>query len=213
MSRGKNAKKVISLEVIVVDGDAQRSRDDTPIDLKVSRDSTLARIDDAITNILCENDTKEDHSANLPNLQYYHWSPEDGSGTKDREPLDMDRTLAQLNINEGDRLIAESGSKRRKRSRKSLSDFDRNTVDDDDTLSLVCTTRIFENEGWAVRKVRVQVKKQQHCSYLMDDITSLWNRSGLKFRYGRTVLNANKTFEDLGIHKDGEVVITGARTT
>ncbi len=56
------------------------------------------------------------------------------------------------------------------------------------------------------------VKKQQPCSYLMDDVTALWNRSGLKFRYGRTVLNANKTFEELGIVNDGEVVVTGART-
>ncbi len=208
MSR-KNSKKVINIEVVIVDSfDAQKNREDIVVDVKISRDFSVQHIHDSISSIIHgDNGFAEDGGPS--SAQYFLWNSDEVKDNK--EPLDVDKSLAQLGINEGDRIIAET-SKRKKRSRKFISELDHDEVDDRDTLLLTCTTRIFENEGWVSRKVRVMVKKQQPCSYLMDDVTALWNRSGLKFRYGRTVLNANKTFEELGIVNDGEVVVTGART-
>ena len=37
------------------------------------------------------------------------------------------------------------------------------------------------------------------------------DRSGLKFKCGRTVLYSDKTFQELGVETNSEIVVTGGR--
>ena len=108
------------------------------------------------------------------------------------------------------------GSKRRKiqRSSKRNSSVDGEDNDADsnaEILDLICTTRIFESVNVPVRKVRVLVPSDQSCRYLIDDVSSLWGRIGLKFKCGRTVLHGDKTFDELGVESYSEIVVTGGR--
>ena len=81
-------------------------------------------------------------------------------------------------------------------------------------LELICTTRIFDNDSSLsspIRRVRVIVLADQLCRNLIDDVSSLWGRSGLKFKCGRTVLQGNKTFDEQGVENGAEIVVTGGR--
>jgi hypothetical protein len=108
------------------------------------------------------------------------------------------------------------GRKRRKiqRNNKRNSSADGEDNDEDsntEILDLICTTRIFESDNVPVRKVRVLVPSDQSCRYLIDDVSSLWGRVGLKFKCGRTVLHGDKTFDELGVESNSEIVVTGGR--
>jgi hypothetical protein len=84
----------------------------------------------------------------------------------------------------------------------------------EEVLELVCTTRIFDNDATLsspIRRVRVVVLADQLCRDLIADVSSLWGRTGLKFKCGRTVLQANKTFEEQGVENGAEIVVTGGR--
>ena len=113
-------------------------------------------------------------------------------------------------------LLVSVGRKRRKvhrNSRRTASpDGHENDADSNaEILDLVCTTRIFECDNIPVRKVRVLVPADQSCRYLIEDVSSLWGRTGLKFKCGRTVLHGDKTFEELGVEGNSEIVVTGGR--
>jgi hypothetical protein len=46
----------------------------------------------------------------------------------------------------------------------------------------------------------------------MEDISTLWDgRLGLKFKYGRSVLTYERTFRELEIEDEAEIVVTGGR--
>jgi hypothetical protein len=55
------------------------------------------------------------------------------------------------------------------------------------------------------------VLADQLCKDLIADVSSLWGRTGLKFKCGRTVLQGNKTFEEQGVENGAEIVVTGGR--
>ena len=126
-------------------------------------------------------------------------------------------SLSDLKINDGDRIIVDL-MRRNKRKRfseavlVSLNDGDDNSTEEEETLEFVCSTRIFESEGIPLRRTRVYVKRSQPCSYLMEDISTLWNKQNLKFRCGRVTLVPEKTYAELGLEKlDTEILVTGGR--
>jgi hypothetical protein len=85
-------------------------------------------------------------------------------------------------------------------------------TDIDDVLELICTTKIIDpdtDEPFA--NVRVVVNAYDTCENFFEDISSLWDRTGLKYRCGRTVLSADKTFAELGVESGSEIVVTGGR--
>ena len=193
MSNRRKKPTPITLEIVLSGGiDESNKLGDTIVDIRITRDLTLRHVHESIFNLI---------SGDEDEIEYLF-------DVKQPLPLDQVKTLAQLNINDGDRIIAQCKT-RYKRSRKNEVD---EVEDDEDTISLMVTTRIFQNEGHPMRKVKVVVKKHHSCLFLMNDVANLWNKTGLKFRYGRTVLIANKTFEELGIEEDGEVIVTGARS-
>lgn len=189
-------KKVIGVEVLLSGGiDESNKLGDTLVDIRITRDFTLRHIHESICSLIAKDEEE------FENIEFF-------LDTTQKMALDLDKTVMQIGLADGDRIIAQS-KRRYKRARKTEPD----EVDKEgDNITLTCTTRVFQNEGLPIRRVRVVVKKHHTCIFLMNDVANLWNKSGLKFRYGRTVLIANKTYEELGIEEDGEVIVTGART-
>jgi hypothetical protein len=168
------------------------------LDLLVPARTLLLSIHHSLISIL-----HLQHSADL--IRYY-------SADSPSTPLDLSQSLNSLGIQDGSRIIADLG---RKRKRYQLFDEENHNSTDDNTsdelLHLICSTRIFSGEDVPLKEVRVIVRRNQPCKYLMEDVSTLWNRPNLKFRYGRITLCENKTYGELGIESDGKVVVTGGR--
>lgn len=127
---------------------------------------------------------------------------------RDKTPLDKNTSLAELGIRSGDRIFVGSVgldhlSKLMKKSQ---------TIEVASLIKLTCTTRILDAYGMPIRKLCVVVDSTRTCDSFMKDVGTLWAKSGLKFKCGRTVLSAEKTFDELGVVNDSEIVITGGRS-
>jgi hypothetical protein len=114
--------------------------------------------------------------------------------------------MKDLDIHDGDRLILESNSMKR----KALLENNLST-NNNEKIELICTTRVFELDGIPIRKVKVIVNLNSTCKELIDDVSILWGKSNLKFKFGRIVLYPDKTFYEIGVCNNAEIVITGGR--
>jgi hypothetical protein len=236
-SKSSSAREKLSFEIELVHGLVDSTTSSNQ-DGTVTITSVTNKHKDTIVDVIAYNDMSLQtiHEAILPLLSlqfkdktlYYYLEHEKSRQIEEAEepsdtPLNMESTLAELEIESGDRLLVDS-QKRNKRRRMTDTEFgDRDDDEvqkenDDDTLEFVCITRIFENEGLPLRRTRVYVKKYHPCSYLMEDICVLWNRQNLKFRCGRIVLVPEKTYDELGIsslsNEEGdevEITVTGGR--
>ena len=63
-------------------------------------------------------------------------------------------------------------------------------------------------QGIPLKRVRVVVYENSTCKDLMQDIQVLWRKVGLKFKYGKSVIAAHRTFKELGIHNNSEIVVS-----
>lgn len=189
-------KKQIQLEIVLAYGiDDQNDEEETVVDLIIFEDSTLKAINEVVMRVLSAKDKES---------QVIYFTSEDS-----KDPLSMESTVKELGLENGSTIYAET-SKRRKRMKRTQADS--TTIDEmKDTIMFTCSSRIFQNEGISMRKARVFVNKNHTCANFMEDICTLWNRSGLKFRNGRTLLNADKTFSELGVKHDAEIIVTGGR--
>lgn len=189
----KRKRKAIHVEFVLVDGiDDQNHGEDTIVDITAYPDMKLSEAHAALLKIL------QVDSNILPFMQY--------SFPNTTSSLDIDQTMEALGIQEGDRIVVDAS---RKKKKLRVSDFD--TEDTDEDLTIICYTRIFEADGMPMKRLKILVKRQQSCAHLLEDVSKLWNRDNLKFRYGRHVLTSDKTFADVGMVDMGEVLVTGAR--
>jgi hypothetical protein len=212
--KGSNKKtNVLTIEVVMLHGLKKKdgTADDVYTQLRVLSEHTLQKVHDMLISVfidIIDGDSEvenDDEQVDYAKLFYFTTS-----ATGAKVILEMDKTLSQLNIRDGDRIFADA-SNRKKRSRKTITLEEDEEVDESFSLQFTCTTRIFDTTGNDTKKIRVLVQRDQRCGDLMNDINTLWGRTGLKFRYGRIVLNANKTFEELGLIENGEIVVTGGR--
>jgi hypothetical protein len=137
------------------------------------------------------------------------------------EELNMNTTFQQLGLSNGDRILLDSRARRAKlehisqrRMLKQVHRFVPANDDPDDassTLQLLCTTRLLDANGEPFRPVRVIVHCTHSCSYLMEDLHTLWSKTALKFRCGRVVLSSDKSYLEMGIEDNAEIIITGGR--
>lgn len=218
-AKASNNKKVVrkslKISVVVAEGiDILNAKDETFIDLNVYEDMKLNAVHQAVFKIL---QLKEEDKVTFATDSM-------------KAPLDCEKTFKELGIANGERMYVESGRKKRKasyvsngrpgRRDGSSSDFiggdhtGSASSGSEEVLELVCTTRIFDNDSTLsspIRRVRVLVCADQLCRDLIHDVSALWGRSGLKFKCGRTVLQGNKTFEELGVENNAEIVVTGGR--
>lgn len=207
----KSVRKALKIPVIIAEGiDVLNTKDETLIDLCVYDDMKLGAVHQTIFKML---QLKEDDKVTFATDSL-------------KAPLDFDKTFKELGISSGDRIFVESGRKKRKAShissarqggRRDGSSSDQTNPDfngSEEVLELVCTTRIFDNDSSlssSIRRVRVLVCAHHLCRDLIHDVSALWGRTGLKFKCGRTVLQGNKTFEELGVENNSEIVVTGGR--
>lgn len=192
----KVERKQIQLEIVLAFGvDDQNEEELTVVDVIIFEDSTLKGINEVVMRVL---------SAKEKESQVVFYTSEDS-----KDPLSMEATVKELCLENGSTVYAEI-SKRRKRMKRNQAD---STTSDEmkDTIMFTCSSRIFQNEGFPMRKARVFVNKNHTCANFMEDICTMWNRSGLKFRNGRTLLNPDKTFSELGVKHNTEIIVTGGR--
>ena len=132
-------------------------------------------------------------------------------GKKERDPADNGGDFTtSLPISDSE----QAGSYYSGSSSSSSAGVLSSSADSGEVLELICSTRIFDNDSdlmSPIRRVRVLVCSEQLCKHLMEDISELWGRSGLKFKCGRTVLNSDKSFEEQGVENNAEIVVTGGR--
>ena len=181
-------RKIVRFSIRMSDGlDPTNIGNETIVDLNAFDNMKLSYVHD---EMLEHFDMEDD--------DYYYCSSLDD----DQSELDMDYTLKQLRVRNGDVLILDVYRKRSKRSR---------IENETGVLSLICCTRIGALPDEPVKRVKVLVKANKECKELIDEVSSHWGRSGLKFKCGRIVLKEDKTFEEQGVEDESEIVVTGGR--
>lgn len=197
------------LTVYVAEGiDALNPKDETIIDLSVHDDTKIISINQAVYKLLQLNRDEK--------ITYMTENA--------KTVLDFEKTFKECSVRDGDKIYMESGRRKRKnshvapvRSGKRDSQYNgggSNAPGTEEVLELVCTTRIFDqdaSQSSPIRRVRIIVCSDQLCKDLIEDVSMLWGRVGLKFKCGRTVLQANKSFGELGVENNAEIVVTGGR--
>jgi hypothetical protein len=187
---------VLQLEFEIKDEiDEQNNEEDTVMDAVVYKHNCLSDIHNALLKIVKVSETTAP-------LIYY-------SLPNSAESLDMNKTFEELGIKTKTRIFV--CTQRKKKRRHSYLSDDDNDEDPDDDITIICYTRIFESEGIPMRKIKVTVKRYQSCACLLEDVSRLWGRDNLKFRWERIVLTREKTFAELNITDLAEILVTGAR--
>lgn len=195
----QESQQVLRVEVLLAGESLCGDKaDDTVFDIVAYPDTTLQSIGDVIA-------ATADPARRAEQIRYYSFSAD-----SDRVQLDAARTLEQLGIQNGGRIVADVGNKRKRFQRPEDSNED-DQSGSGELLSLYCTTRFFAAEGIPLREVHVLVRKRQRCRFLMEDVAALWKKTNLKFRCGRILLAENRTYEELGINEDAKIVVTGGR--
>jgi hypothetical protein len=158
--------------------------------------TTLQTVHDAIVDILSLDRREE--------LYYYFQG-------QPKVQLNLTSTFKELGVASGDSLILDLRNNRKRKATTSLKPLKEEKLKESGILELICSTRLLDEDGNYLRKVRVVVQSHHNTSYLMHDISNLWGKSGLKFKCGRTVLSADKSYSELGVESESEIAITGGR--
>jgi len=193
---------IILVNVVCAEGiDKRNEQHETHLDIRVYTNSVLAYIHSGICRTLELDETKTD----------YRYTKGDSSAA-----LSMNRTLHELAISDGDVLYLET-SKLRRNITKGATKADEHTMYHDDEinmneiLTLNIVTRILSPDGEPYRKVTVVVQASHCCSDMMEDISNLWGKSGLKFKIGSKVLYPDRSYKRLEVENGAEIVVTGGR--
>ena len=188
----------MNLAIVVAEGlDRSNPGEETICDIKICPEiTTLQVVHDSIVKILSLNETDD----------LFYCFPRNTD-----IQLSLSSTFEELGAICGDSVILDARNNRKRKTNCLKPTKENNTDKKSGILELLCTTRLLESDGNAFRKVRVVVQSQHNTSYLMHDISNLWGKSGLKFKCGRNILTADKSYAELGIESESEIVITGGR--
>ena len=118
--------------------------------------------------------------------------------------LDMDKPLHFLGIGENSEITLDRTRHRERFER------DCPVRTSENAINIFCVSRVGAVEGSLIR-TKVIVSVVDDCADMMEEIAHRWGKSHLKFKYGRTILKAGKTFEEQGIENGCEIVVTGGR--
>jgi hypothetical protein len=192
---------IISFVVVTEDGiDNFNKGCETYIDIVADKNTTFQKINDSIIFTLIVNDATE---------ILYKLEESDNE-------LDLSLTLKKLGIKDGTMVLAISKNSQAETTLQDIISND-NDIDNDlnenkkGLIELNCVTRICDSYGEPFTNIKVLVQQNGLCKDFMEDIGTLWNKNGLKFKIGRIVLNSNKTFKQMEIKDGMEVKITGGR--
>eukprot|EP01038_Epipyxis_sp_PR26KG_P006118 gene6118-8433_t len=172
--------------------------------LKVFKCRTLSDIQKTIFKIL------EQDSIYLSDEEQCYYYLE-----HNRKKLAMNISLENIKVENGSVITMKLARNSSPSTLSASLTYESNSNDDEligEELTLLCITRIFESDGEPIRKVRVLVNSLHPCKFLIKDVSTHWNKSNLKFKFGRTVLIPEKSFADLGILNNAEISVTGGRS-
>lgn len=119
--------------------------------------------------------------------------------------LDISLTLQQLEICDGHILHLNRRKTNKKRAARDSS------IGDATTIHVTCTTRIGTQAEEQPRRIKVYVSPQDTCREMFQEVSSVWQKSGLKFKCGRVVLKEERSFAEQGVECGSEIVVTGGR--
>lgn len=188
----------INLTVIIAEGlDLDNHSGETIVHLKLKAESTtLMDVHSAITKSFSIAGSADDIYYSFPNSS--------------SSPMTLSSTFQDLGVSDYDQILLDS-LRRKRKSAFLLNAAKRYEEDEGDVLELVCSTRLCDANGVPFRKVRIIARPQQNVGTLMHDIGLLWKKSGLKFKCGRSVLVADKSYSEQGVENGAEIIITGGR--
>ncbi len=173
----RERRKTLRIAIHVAEGmDAHNPNDETIIDLNVHGDMKVGSIGKAIYKLL-----QLDHDERIS------YSAENAKNS-----FDLEKTFKECSVRDGDKIFLESGRRKRKlgsivSARGGKRDVQHigvaaNAPGTEEVLELVCTTRIFDQDpslSSPIRRVRVIVCADQMCKDLIEDVSTLWGRTGL----------------------------------
>jgi hypothetical protein len=101
-----------------------------------------------------------------------------------RTTLDASKTIEDLGLSNNDTVYVDGHRRviRNARICKLAEDMSM-----EEPIELVCTTRVGSEDG-SLRKIKVLVKPSHFCHDMLEEISALFGRTGLKFKCGRVVL-------------------------
>ena len=192
-----------SFEVIVVvtSGlDPFNLGNDTYVDLRVEHLTTLDSIHDRIVACLDLNDA----------IEYFYYLKDDPK----QKHIKLDSSIATLKLKDRDTLILDSIQENKwKPIKRTVTSFSSEAPSSykDIPIHVTCVSRIGMASDGKLRKLRLIVNPNDRVSDMLIEVENHFERTGLKFKCGRTVLREDRTFIDLGVTHGSEIVVTGGR--
>ena len=189
---------LMNLAIVVAEGlDRSNPGEETICDIRICAEiTTLQQVHDSIVKVLSLEEADD---------LFYCFQRNTDS------PLNFSSTFTELGAICDDSIILDARNNRKRKISCLKPSKENKLGKESGILELICTTRLLEADGNPFRKVRVVVQSHHNTSYLMQDISNLWGKSGLKFKCGRNVLSADKSYAELGVDSESEIVITGGR--
>ena len=188
----------MNIAIVVAEGlDRSNPGEETICDIKICPEiTTLQSVHDSIVKLLAL-DVRDD---------LFYCFPRSTETT-----LSLSSTFQELGAVCGESMILDAKNNKKRKVTSLKPSKSTKSGKESGILELICTTRLLDADDRPFRKVRVVVQSHHTASYLMDDISNLWGRNGLKFKCGRNVLSADKSYAELGVETESEIVITGGR--
>ncbi len=182
--------------VIVTAGlDPFNNDDETYVDLKVTKETLISDINDRIIATL------DLHRGD--GLFYCRSTDLKDKKTK----IDITSTVGSLGLQHKDELVLDAIRQKKPITKQNKSS---KFASVDHPIELICVSRIGVSDK-IVRRVKVIVRPNDYVNDVMFELGNHFERAGLKFKCGRTVLKEDKTFHELGVMHGSQIVVTGGR--
>jgi hypothetical protein len=118
--------------------------------------------------------------------------------------LDLDKTLKELGIDPNSTIFLERLSTKRNR--------DEMAIVGNQSIVIYLLTRINNNKDPStLRRFKILCREQDDFGDIMDELSDTLDRSGLKFKFGRSILKSGKSLQEQGLYDGCEVMIVGGR--
>jgi hypothetical protein len=120
--------------------------------------------------------------------------------------LDFDKTLKELGVEPNSTIFLERMSTKRNR--------DEMISNGNQTIVIYLLTRIHnshKDSSSTLRKFKILCREQDDFGDIMDELSDTLDRTGLKFKFGRSILKAGKSLHEQGLYDGCEVMIVGGR--
>lgn len=120
---------------------------------------------------------------------------------RDDTVLDLNCTLKELGINANCTIFLDRLSSKRPRE----------SITPNPTISIFIITRIGSKDGSTSRRIKIICRELDDFGDIMDELSDTLEKTGLKFKLGRTILKSGKTLQEQNISDGCEITVVGGR--